>query len=235
MDFAEYERMIDALQRAEYKFAGFDHDVHSLGARGHALIRHDIDFSLSLAAEMAEWEYSNGVRATYFVQARSPLYNALSSESRDLMQSFSSWGHAIGLHFDASSYPAADAEVVKVELDTLALNVPSLLRSPVSLHRPISGLEQIRRWSASLGITSAYDAPWTSEFSYFSDSGGAWRQGSPVESNAFRTRQGLQILIHPLWWLIPGQAPSTQLMEFGVYSQHETLRHIRRTVVSFDF
>ena len=38
------------------------------------------------------------------------------------------------------------------------------------------------------------------QYKYFADSRGKWRFGGPLESEEFRQKKNLQILVHPEWW-----------------------------------
>ena len=40
----------------------------------------------------------------------------------------------------------------------------------------------------------------SSEINYMSDSKGLWNSGHPLNSDAFKNKLPLQILIHPIWW-----------------------------------
>lgn len=235
MDIDEYEDLIRKFQGAGYRFRLFTDSVDERHSYRSVLMRHDVDFSLALASQMAEWEYQNDVKASYFIQLRSPLYNALSNKSRLKLQLMASQGHAIGLHFDASIYSDPNVADVSFELETLEVVIPSLLRAPISLHKPMPGLDNIRNWSSVRKLATVYDAPWTTEFCYFSDSGGRWRNGSPADSEEFRSGRSMQVLVHPLWWMVDGKTPAEQLRSFADAASLDTADSLRESAVSLVF
>lgn len=234
MRFDDYRELIERLLRAGYEFQTFS-KCDSVTPTGPCVVlRHDIDFSPELAGRMAEWETCYGVSASYFVQTRSPLYNVVAQQSCDALAAIAAHGHDVGLHLDASIYQTFCTQDVAKETGILRLAVPGCLTAVISLHRPRRPLPEIRQWTSRVGIHTVYDAPWTTTFSYFADSGGTWAYGSPLDSAAFRERRNLQILVHPLWWLIPGGTPKMQLRNFADRAPEAVLRQLRESAVSFE-
>ena len=62
------------------------------------VLRHDIEFSIDRAYELAKVENELGVTSTYTVQVRNNTYNALSEKNIDLIKRIKDLGHHIGLH-----------------------------------------------------------------------------------------------------------------------------------------
>lgn len=234
MQFDDYTVLIERLMQAGYTFRTFSECNGSPLGEPTVILRHDIDFSLELAGRMAEWEAQRGVRTSYFAQVRSPLYNVIAQQSCDTLGTIALHGHDIGLHLDASLYRELDAQDVARETSILRLAVPGCLTAVTSLHRPRRSLPEIREWTGRTGIHTTYDAPWTTAYVYFADSGGTWAYGSPLDSSAFRERRNLQILVHPLWWLIAGDTPAGQLRNFARHVPDAVLRQLRETAVSID-
>src|ERR1700733_1366834 len=116
MNLEVYATLLASLHSHGYMFVTFDDAVTADSSHKYVLLRHDVDFSLDLAAEMASWEAARGIHADYFVQVRSPLYNAMSADSRRAMAEILEGGHRIGLHFDASLYSDVTFKDVQQEL-----------------------------------------------------------------------------------------------------------------------
>jgi hypothetical protein len=74
-----YRHFLEHIRSQGYGLTTFD-DLPGAQARQTkcCFMRHDIDVSLDFALEMARLEHSMGVRTTYFVMFRSPIYNLLS-------------------------------------------------------------------------------------------------------------------------------------------------------------
>ncbi|WP_433172719.1 hypothetical protein [Actinoallomurus sp. CA-150999] len=234
MQFDDYKALIDCLAEAGYTFRTFSESSAVHSHESNVILRHDIDFSLALAARMAAWEAQNGMRTSYFAQARSPLYNVIAQQSCEQLAAIAECGHDIGLHFDPSLYQIIEPVHVARETGILQLAVPSCLTTLTSLHRPRRSLSEIQKWTGRIGIHTTYDEPWTTAFLYFSDSRGRWANGSPLDSSAFHERRNLHILVHPLWWLEAGETPAAQLRSFAGRAENATLQQLRESAVSID-
>ena len=62
------------------------------------VLRHDIEFSIDRAYELAKIENELDIVSTYTVQLRNNTYNALSEKNIDLIRRIKDLGHHIGLH-----------------------------------------------------------------------------------------------------------------------------------------
>jgi len=102
---SSYAEMLRRLKGEGYEFALFPEAEAALAAgRQFALLRHDIDFDLGKAAEMARIEQMEGVRATYFFLLRTEHYNLLSADGATLVREILEYGHHLGLHFDCAAF-----------------------------------------------------------------------------------------------------------------------------------
>ena len=73
------EHYFDVLMRLNK-----DHVIGSVGdydelrkSKKFLILRHDVDFSLDYALQMAQKEAQNKIRSTYFILLHSPFYNPL--------------------------------------------------------------------------------------------------------------------------------------------------------------
>lgn len=66
-------------------------------------LRHDVDISLIAAYNMAETEYRNKVKSTYYIRTDCDYYNPFSIESQRMINKMKSWGHEIGIHVDVNN------------------------------------------------------------------------------------------------------------------------------------
>ena len=175
------------------------------------LLRHDVDGDLAMAVQMAELESEIGVRATYFLMLRSPLYNLLGCENFRLAQRLVELGHSIGLHYDNSFRPnpgRSRAEWIAAEskLLTEALDVDV---QAFSFHQPPADILE-RSPLRRPGLINVYDRELLSAYEYVSDSNMRWRGPSATERFRSGTAQRLQLLIHPMWWARDEPAPDPE-------------------------
>ena len=64
----------------------------------YVILRHDIDYSVGKAREMAIIEHEEGVRSTYMVLLTSPYYNLLQDGNRRAVVEIAGLGHEIASH-----------------------------------------------------------------------------------------------------------------------------------------
>jgi hypothetical protein len=166
----------------------------------HVVLRHDIDFSLRAAVDIARIEADMGVRSHYYVLLQTEFYNLCSPENWGRVVEIAELGHDVGLHFDASRYDA-DIETLEAavarECDVLAAIMGREVAT-VSFHRPAQRLLGLVRPLA--GRLHAYQPQFFSEIAYVADSRGLFRYGHPLDHEAFAAGRALQILTHPIWW-----------------------------------
>ena len=92
-----------------------------IGMEKKFLIRHDIDFDIKLAHDMALIENELGIVSTFFFLTSCHSYNVLSKESRLLIMKINEMGHEIGLHFDPTLYKENLQTHVESEAKILSL------------------------------------------------------------------------------------------------------------------
>ncbi len=205
-----YRGLVKRLLQDGYSVVGYD----SVDGRSrHLILRHDVDFCLRSAIDLAEVERELGVAAHYFVQTRSEFYNPLTRSARDAFASLRKLGHHIGLHFDPSGHSSSPALANAVAADAALL--ADLSCGPVdavSFHRPareyLAGAEKLG------GVWNAYARRFIEDIGYCSDSQGAWRFGHPFENSSVEQGRALQLLTHPIWWISEAGEPVEKLQRF---------------------
>jgi len=176
-DLDAYGALLEAARG--YRFVHFDHEPQE----GELLLRHDVDFSLAAAVQMAELEAAHGASATYFLMTRSVFYNLASHEGDAALQRLRELGHRLGLH---AVYPHIDADA---RFDpVLAWHNPD----PEFMNAPLDGLVNVMA------------PPWFDRERYRSDSNQHWRSGDPTAALAAREFEWLQLLTHPEIWAFDG-------------------------------
>lgn len=191
MDFTQ-TALRDFLTRAKAQVG-----VYSLGEAAGApglILRHDIDFDLGAALEVARLEAALGLGASFFVLLGSHLYNAAEAQNRARLRAIAALGFEIGLHFDPTLYdevPLSQQAAVVREAAWLGELAGVEIRS-VSLHNPsLSG-----RYPLFSGFRNAYAPEFFGADRYLSDSGRRFRQDPEAFVLQGRERL-LQLLLHP--------------------------------------
>lgn len=192
-----YKEIIVNFISSGYNFRKFSLDF---SRHNTIFLRHDIDFCLHSALRVAEIEEKLGIKSSFFILIGSEFYNIISPGSKRILRDILDMGHNVGLHFDPSIYSnkfhAIDKaareecsvleEILSCEVDVISFHRPSKIF--LGLDEPIGGR------------IHTYMPEFYSDLAYFSDSGGLFRFGHPLDSEMFKKRSSMQILTHPIWW-----------------------------------
>ena len=208
---AGYEALIKGLLEHGYEVRDFSDADPS---QPHLVLRHDIDMSLEAAVEIAQVERRLGISAHYFVLLRTEMYNIFSKNGLQAVDNILSHGHKIGLHFDASLYENDEFEdAAEWEVGCLQCATGSKVEM-ISFHRPKKSL--LGREKSLAGLRHAYQPRFFYEMAYCSDSRGHWAYGHPQNLKTVRERHSLQLLTHPIWWMMNDNTnPVSRLDQFA--------------------
>jgi len=151
------------------------------------LLRHDVDFYLDYAVQLAIFEHHLGIQSTYFILLHSPFYNVLAPKSIEQIREIEKLGHEIGWHVDTRYSFDYDErrilqDIIKGDVHSFSLHLPTLTNKP-NPYMMLSCKE----------INLDYD------IKYISDSSKYWREGCMC--NHIGNYPRLQILTHPIWWI----------------------------------
>lgn len=194
-----YEDLIFVLRAHGYSFADYNNWNKFTNP---VIVRHDIDYSLEKALQLARIERKTGVQSTYFVLLTSEFYNVFSAKAQECFTELQALGHTVGLHFDEKRYPAifGDPQKCKEQIMKEASVLANALDTPitaVSMHRP--SREMLEANLHIPGMINSYGNAFFKEFKYLSDSRRHWRE--PVaEIIAKEQFPKLHILTHPFWY-----------------------------------
>lgn len=197
-----YDEYIDILEaiKATGKIKRFD---EIKGQKEFVVIRHDVEFSIERAYQMALIEAKYGILSTYFIQTGNNSYNALSDLNVCKIKEICSMGHRIGLHYRQKD-GTDEIKELKKQINVLetGINVPIKV---FSTHRPKPKTEY-EKYEIK-GVVNAYGKSFfkkvndiaeitADDTKYISDSKFQWNYGDPKNIKHRRT----QILIHPFQW-----------------------------------
>lgn len=200
-----YEELIGAFLNNGYKPVFF---TSAINQKGDLIIRHDIDFDCGYAGEIASIEDKIGVRTTYFFLLRSDSYNLLSKRNINSVLQIKERGHQISLHFDPVFYGNDFLEGFRFEREMFEKTFKTKIEI-ISIHRPN---DFFLNFDETLdGVEHTYQNKFFKDIKYISDSQGSFRFGHPLESEDFRQKNTIHLLIHPIWWQGTGDSNITVL------------------------
>ncbi len=230
-----FEKIIKTLKQAGYKFLKFSelNPSEFEESEPFVLMRHDIDFSILNAIKIANIEFNEGVRSTFFLKLRSPLYNLLGQLESQTIERIFGYGHEIALHFDLNGINENLISRVEKDVNIFSNLFPFVNRNLVSFHLPAKHIDLLQELNLPGSMRHTYEKDFFSKIAYFSDSKCEWRFGHPLNSDEFHRRLPLHILIHPLWWTEDGKDKVNKIKNFLKGHMAKNLDYIEKTVVTF--
>jgi hypothetical protein len=221
-----YCEILKMFRSAGFHFARFAPDA----APGDLLLRHDIDFSIDDALEIAEAEAEMGISSTFFFMLTSNTYNIASKRNSDLIRKIADLGHEISIHFDPVVYSDIDLGFNQERAffeDRFGVSV-----DVVSIHRPGPFLNDNNRQLP--GCRHSYEDDFFRKMTYLSDSAGRDIRPTVINLVEAPPTLPLHLLIHPIWWTSSSESPTATLQSWLRIQQEFLVYETRRNCKSFE-
>ena len=206
--YAEYRNIITLVK---HNLPIMDFSEVSDDADSFCVLRHDIEFSIDRALEMARIEHDDlGVHSTYTVQLRNNTYNALSQKNIEAIQEIEEMGHYIGLHQNPPQmgddelvdYILKDIETLEhyygFEVDRFAFHRCG--SNPGILEKYVEVPGKINCYAEDFFHYFSGDRPEELRVHYLADSNHQWKYGHPLHIDYYDLPQKMQLLTHPYSW-----------------------------------
>ena len=207
--FEDYKEIIRIIKSTERYM-----DYHkALNSDKFILMRHDVEYSVERAYDLAKVESSMDFTSTFFFQWTNNSYNILSRKNKDLIKDMHERGHCIGLHFALNGM--TDMKRIRGQIVKEMEILNSMFEFKIdtfSIHRPSRDVlaENIKL----PGYINAYQDDFFTfadnvnentpvAVKYLSDANHIWRYGYPDEKNILG-HDKVQILTHPFAWTRQG-------------------------------
>ena len=207
-NYAEYRNIITLVKHnlPIMDFSEVNDEVNAF-----CVLRHDIEFSIDRALQMARIEHENlNVHSTYTVQLRNNTYNALSQKNIEAIQEIESMGHYIGLHQNPPmmdddelvDYILKDIETLEhyygFEVDRFAFHRCG--SNPGILEKYVEVPNKINCYAKEFFHYFSGDKPEELRVHYLADSNHDWKYGHPLYVDYWDLPQKMQLLTHPYSW-----------------------------------
>ena len=193
-------RLILELALINYNFVFFTEDFD--GDEKKIILRHDVEFSIPIALEMAEIEASLGIKATYLLQVHGDFYNILEKNNFIAIKKIRELGHQIGLHFDTHFWEISS----ETDLEKYMLIDKQILQLFFEIEPQVFSFHNTNSFVLSCekdcyaGMINVYSKRLKSEVGYCADSTGYWRYKVLEDRLREAKDNKLQILIHDGMW-----------------------------------
>ena len=207
-NYAEYRNIITLVKHnlPIMDFSEVNDEVNAF-----CVLRHDIEFSIDRALQMARIEHEDlNVHSTYTVQLRNNTYNALSQKNIEAIQEIESMGHYIGLHQNPPmmdddelvDYILKDIETLEhyygFEVDRFAFHRCG--SNPGILEKYVEVPNKINCYAKEFFHYFSGDKPEELRVHYLADSNHDWKYGHPLYVDYWDLPQKMQLLTHPYSW-----------------------------------
>ena len=207
--FEDYRKILSIIKgtghQADYKEA--------IKREKFIIMRHDVEYSVERAYDLANVEESMDFTSTYFFQWTNNSYNILSKRNMAMVKDIHEKGHTIGLHFALNGM--TDMELIRKQIVKEMSMLSEMLGFKVdvfSVHRPSKDV--LRENIKFPDILNAYQNDFFTfaesvtietpvDVKYMSDANHIWRYGYPDEQNIL-SHDKVQILTHPFAWTKTG-------------------------------
>lgn len=209
--YKAFSELIELLKKEGYIFSSY-HDYKS--KEKCVIFRHDVDYSLYKALDLAKIEYESEVKSIYFVLLSTNFYNIFSKESYDVLKEIMNLGHEVGLHFDETKYEINSIEDFKLYIENEIKVLELLFGKPivyVSMHRPSKLV--LDNDIVFDNVVNSYSKEFFREFKYISDSRMNWREDVFEIVNSGKYNK-LHILTHPFWYADKQEDIGEKLINF---------------------
>jgi hypothetical protein len=197
--------------KAKFRFCGFDENIDDIGC---VLLRHDIDFSMDKALEMAIFQSKLGIKATYYFLLRSDNYNIFSEKTNKEIRKIQHLGHDIGLHFDHAFYGKIHDENQLIKLLSFEKEIfENELKIRLKSFAYHNTTPDILRFNCLkyANLINVYNERYFKKIRYCSDSYGVWRFNSMYDE--LKINKTIQILLHPALWSENSMPPPNRIKE----------------------
>jgi len=197
-----YRRLLDLAIARGWRFRSFSDQAAHPDDRT-VLLRHDVDYSVQAAVELARVNRAAGVRGTFFLLVRGDVYNLLSPPNIERAREIAALGQDLALHFALPSPAPSNAteltDAIALDARILRRELPGL--APVfSWHNPTPEQTGDLREIQPSGMLNAYSLAFTEGCKYASDSN--LRMGFDDFATLIANHSGsLQLLFHPINWV----------------------------------
>jgi hypothetical protein len=221
---AAYRELLQSLDSGKWTFSSFENSTGLLP--NQIVLRHDIDAELYLLDSFLDIEESLETHATYFLMLESPFYNLSSPEGRRIVKRISEAGHSIGLHFFGEIHAGLPRPLLELEIRKQVEFLADFVAEDISafsFHQPTR--EMLEMDLDIPGLVNTYHSRMMTDFTYISDTNMSWKPSAPptvIQSGATR----IQLLVHPLWWMIEGATPVDRWRQVVSSISHIHAQHL---------
>lgn len=192
-----YRTILETAMEHDYAFVDFltlnlDNPMKQI------ILRHDIDYSLPLALEIAKIDSGYKIKSTFALLISSPLYNPFTASSIEIINEIQQLGHNIALHYRLVPSRVADETRQDITREMQAMRGSFPYAQPVFIWHNLS-LNNLFSDIEVLGLVNAYNVSPIERIHYISDS--VLRHRAEDFLAVLDKHIFIQMLFHPIVWM----------------------------------
>lgn len=233
--YDEYTTIIKYLSESN---TILDYADVTINTNNYCVIRHDVEFSVDRALNLAIFESTHlNLSTSYLFQVRNNCYNIASDVNLDKLKEIQSLGHKIGIHIHLGLKKDSESieQYVKNEIN-LFEQVTQIKTDRFSFHRPTS--DELKKPIKIANYINCYDPLFFHHYEsphndldvkYFTDSRHQWQHGYPTD----QPHDKVQLLTHPYSWSKTGANNYNNYKEILKEKEKELRESINRETSTF--
>ena len=233
--YAEYKKIIDHYKR-NHNILDFSEVNESISR--YCVIRHDVEFSVDRALNLAKFEYESlDLNTSYLFQIRNNCYNLASDINLDKIHLIKEMGHSVGLHVHLGLMEKSDNPIHFIlEEAKLFKLITGIEVDRFSFHRPNNSI--LKDYLEVPGLINCYENRFFHHYEtphndldvkYFTDSRHRWQHDHPLDGD----HDKVQILTHPYSWTTTGHDNFENYKTLLKEKDCETRHSIKRETSTF--
>lgn len=195
------------------------------------VIRHDVEFSVDRALDLATYEHLDlGIKSSFLLQIRNNCYNLASDINIEKIHKIKNLGHKIGIHIHLELNK--DNKNIHRYIENEAILFEKITGIPIdrfSYHRPTG--ELLKQYIEIPNLINCYGKDFFEYYEhphnnidvkYYTDSRHSWQHGYPINL----THDRVQLLTHPYSWTETGNN------NFNNYQNllHEKIKELKESI-----
>lgn len=195
-----YKKQLEIAIANGFQFISFTDPY--IKDRKEIIWRHDVEFSPTIALQMAKIENLLGISSTYFFQIHSEFYNVFEKYFSDILMNVKELGHRIGLHFDSHYYNIESEN----DLRRLIIQDKEYFEKVFNLNLEVFSFHNTTPFTLSCeseeygGLINVYSKNYKEKYKYCADSTGFWRYEVLEDVLIDPNTTHLQVLVHDAMW-----------------------------------
>ena len=225
--YKNYDKILKKIKRKK-KIILFSKYLKSKKINNFLILRHDIEYFINDALELALIENKNKIKSTFFFQTTSK-YNIFEEEQYNKVKKINKLGHDFGIHYDAD-FLKRNKINLKKSINLMKNKIETFFNikvKAISCHRP----KKFYFDPKIKNILNVYNKKFLSEVKYISDSQQVFRNDLNDVLNDY---DKIHFLIHDYTWSKNGDKWQKNIINSYKKEVKENFKYFNKTIKAWE-